>query len=93
MQLGEVDRDPPPSSRVRSLAADRCPGTSLDIGELSPGAVGYDKQASSASTDQGGGKRRSGNSAPGMSVLTVVKPRGFMNRLLIVAIFIGTLPL
>ena len=39
-------------------------------------------------TDQGGGKRRSGNSATGTSVaLTVVKPGGFMNQLLIVGLF------
>jgi hypothetical protein len=46
------------------------------------------KQAPNSSIDQGGGKRRSGNSATGMSVaLTVVKPGGFMNRLLIIGAF------
>jgi hypothetical protein len=35
------------------------------------------KQVSSSSIDHGGGKRRSGNCAAGMSVaLTVVKPSG-----------------
>ena len=48
-----------------------------------------------SSTDHGGGKRRSGNSATGMSVaLTVVKPGGFMNRLLIIGLLVMfTLPL
>jgi hypothetical protein len=43
----------------------------------------------------GGGKRRPGNSATGMSVaLTVVKPGGFMNRLLIIGLLVMfTLPL
>jgi uncharacterized membrane protein len=45
--------------------------------------------------DQGGGKRRSGNSATGTSVaLTVVKPGGFMNPLLIIGLLVMfTLPL
>ena len=61
MQLGEVDRDPPPLIAREELG---CRSLSrhileIDIGELSPGAVGYDKQASNSSTEQGGGKRRS----------------------------------
>jgi len=50
---------------------------------------------SGAMTDHGGEKRRSGNSATGMSVaLTVVKPGGFMNRLLIIGLLVMfTLPL
>jgi hypothetical protein len=49
--------------------------------------------ASNSSTVQGGGKRRSGNSATGMSVaLTVVKPGGFMNRLLIIGLLVMFTP-
>ncbi len=66
---------------------------SISSGE---GASGRLTQAAPlSSTDQGGGKRRSGNSATGMIVaLTVVKPGGFVNRLLIIGLLVMfTLPL
>jgi hypothetical protein len=86
-------------NRKTSIAGVQIPNWGIVLGAVIVilfiySAVIHWKHTAVSSTDQGGGKRRAGNSAPGMSVLTVVKPGGFMNRLLIVAILIiGTLPL